>query len=135
MQEWSKDWRWRQRASAWDAHQDKVSCDAVIEARKAAATDMVNRHLLVSGHLQSLASVELLRWLHALGIDEASPDLRRTPQLTPKAIQELLDYAIKLERLNRDEPESIVERREKKQSPEEVEAAIKHLLGAREGVL
>jgi hypothetical protein len=93
---------------------------------------MVKRHLLISEHLQSLASVELMRWLYRLKISVPNPDLTSKPRLGPKTIQMLLDYAIKLERLNRDEPESIQEVRDKKLDPDLLEQRIKHLLGARE---
>jgi hypothetical protein len=129
---WSSDHHWVQRVRAWDSHQDKLTCAAAIEAKQEAAKQMVKRHLLISEHLQSMASVELMRWLNRLGVTELEPDLKRKPKLKPSTIQMLLDYAIKLERLNRDEPESIQEVRDKKLDPDLLEQRIKHLLGARE---
>lgn len=129
---WSSDHHWVQRVRAWDSHQDRLACAAALEAKQEAAKQMVKRHLLISEHLQSMASVELMRWLHRLGVTELEPDLKRKPKLKPSTIQMLLDYAIKLERLNRDEPESIQEVRDKKLDPDLLEQRIKHLLGARE---
>jgi hypothetical protein len=129
---WSSDHHWVQRVRAWDSHQDRLACAAALEAKQEAAKQMVKRHLLISEHLQSMASVELMRWLNRLKISVPEPDLARRPKLGPKTIQMLLDYAIKLERLNRDEPESIQEVRDKKLDPDLLEQRIKHLLGARE---
>jgi hypothetical protein len=129
---WSREHRWRQRCAAWDAHQDKVKTEAILQAKRDAAKDMVQRHLLLSEHMQSLASVELMRLINLLQAGEEKPDLHRKPRLKPKQIMGLLEYAIKLERLNRDEPESITETRDKKIPTEELEERIKHLLGARD---
>lgn len=133
VEQWSAKHHWVQRVRAWDSHQDKLACAAALEAKQEAAKQMVKRHLLISEQLQSMASVELMRWLHRLGVTELEPDLKRKPKLKPSTIQTLLDYAIKLERLNRDEPESIQEVRDKKLDPDLLEQRIKHLLGAREG--
>jgi len=132
VERWSREHRWRQRCAAWDAHQDKVKTEAILQAKRDAARDMVQRHLLLSEHMQSLASVELMRLINLLQAGEEKPDLQRKPRLKPKQIMDLLEYAIKLERLNRDEPESITETRDKKIPMEELEERIKHLLGARD---
>jgi hypothetical protein len=133
VEKWSSENHWRQRVEAWDAHKDKVSREAALDARRAAARDMVDRHLQISTHLQRLVSVEILRWVNKVGADVANPDMRRKPTLAPNQIQGLLDYAVKLERLNRNEPESITETRDKKMSHDELEDRIAHLLKAREG--
>lgn len=132
LQVWSRENHWVQRTSAWDAYQDKVKTDAILEAKRKAASDMVERHLSIAEQIQSLASVELMRWIHRLKVDVPNPDLTRKPGLRPGTLQMLLDYAIKLERLNRDEPESIHEVRDKSLDPEVLEERIKHLLGARD---
>lgn len=133
LSEWSRGHAWKQRTTAWDAYQDKVQCEAILEAKRQAATDMVNRHLAIAEQMQSLASVELMRWIHRLKVDVPNPDLTRKPGLKPGTLQMLLDYAVKLERLNRDQPESIQEVRDVKLDPDLLEERIKHLLGARDG--
>jgi hypothetical protein len=117
--------------AAFDAHNDELNLAEQQEARRAASRDMVERHLKLSTHLQRLASIELMRWIHKVGGDTDNPDLRAEPVLIPLHIQNLLDYAIKLERLNRNEPESITENREKGLTQEELEARIQHLLKTR----
>jgi len=131
LAQWSTDHGWRRRVEAWDAHKDAINVEAQLEARRAASRDMVERHLQISTHLQRLASLELMRWIHKVGGDTSNPDMQAEPVLIPQHIQSLLDYAIKLERLNRNEPESITETREKTMSKDELETRIKHLLKTR----
>ena len=131
LEAWCAKHFWRKRCSAWDTYNDTVNLEAQIEARRAASRDMVERHLKLSTHLQRLASIELMRWIHKIGGDRDNPDLQAEPVLIPQHIQSLLDYAIKLERLNRNEPESITESRDKALSQEELETRIRHLLKTR----
>ena len=131
LEGWSREHFWRKRCSAWDTHKDSVNLEAQLEARRAASRDMVERHLKLSTHLQRLASIELMRWIHKIGGDRDNPDLQAEPVLIPQHIKSLLDYAIKLERLNRNEPESITESRDKALTQEELESRIRHLLKTR----
>lgn len=132
MGDWSRKFGWVKRTTSWDIHQDRETQEAQLEAKRQAAQNMVHRHLQISTNLQRFASVELARWLHKIGGDTDNPSTHSAPSLTPKDIQVLMDYAIKLERLNRDKPESISEIRDNGLNREEVEERILHLLKARE---
>lgn len=123
-------WGWRERAAAYDAHIDRIEKEAEIKARREAAKEMTERHLKISTHLQRLVQVELLRWLKRTGADAPNPDLSRRPTLSTSQLQGLLEYGVRLERLNRDEPESIVETRGDVR-PADLEAKIERLLRAR----
>jgi len=120
---------WTARIEAYDRHIDKIEKDAEIEARRKAVKDMTERHLRMANHMQRLVQVELLRWIKKTGADEAEPDMSRRPTLSTQQIQALLECGVKLERLNRDEPESIIETRTPERS--ELEAKIARLLKAR----
>jgi hypothetical protein len=133
VEAWSRKHDWRRRCEAWDRYRDQQLQKAEIEERQQAARDMVRRHLGLSAKLQTLAEVELDRWLTALASDDdPEASSKKAPTLSPKHIQDLLDYSLKLERLNRGEPESITETREKRLSREEIEVRIEHLLKARQ---
>ena len=121
MEQWSLSHHWRIRTAAWDSCQDKMHTEAILKARKKAATDMVERHLNISTHLQRLTSVEILRWIRKIDADSEKPDLNKAPVLNPQQIHTLLNYAIKLERLNRGEPESITEERRIQEEEYELE--------------
>lgn len=131
MEAWSIKHFWRFRVEAWDAHKDEVSREALLDARRDAARGMVERHLSLSTQLQRLVTVELMRWLRKTGADKPHPDIDQAPSLHPSQIQGLLDYAVKLERLNRNEPEAIFENRTKP-STAELEDRIAHLLKVRD---
>lgn len=129
---WAIKYFWRFRVTAWDSYQDKIKVEARNNAKRQAALDMVDRHLQISTHLQRLASVELLRWIHHINGDVDNPDTREAPKLKPDQIQKLLEYAIKLERLNRDEPGEITENRNGPNLDEaQLEERILHLLKLR----
>lgn len=132
MQVWSRQHHWQRRVDEWDRHQDRQDQQTAQRVKHEVTREMVDRHLKISNHIQRLATVEVLRWIHKVGADSTNPDLQRRPTLTPQQIQNLLDYAIKLERLNRNEPESITESRSSELTTEEVEARIAHLLQARD---
>lgn len=132
MQEWSTQHHWQIRVVAWDRYQDEVSQQTVQEVRREAVKEMMERHLKISNHIQRLATVEVLRWVHKVGANEANPDLKRRPTLTPQQIHTLIDYAVKLERLNRNEPNEIHETRTTELTTEEVEERIAHLLRSRD---
>lgn len=127
--QWSRAYSWIKRVRAFDKERDRASVQAELEARKKAVTDMYERHLKVSTHMQRLSTVELLRWLHKVGGNVENPDITLEPQLNVNQIQTLLDYAIKLERLNRDHPEMIAEFRGSTELTEqELDKRIRHLL-------
>jgi hypothetical protein len=93
VQVWADRWNWRQRASAWDAEQDRVGREAQLQE----IIEMRRRHAEEAMLLQTVA-LEKLR-----AID---PD-----SLTANQTLDYLVEAAKLERLSRGEPEVIGEQR------------------------
>lgn len=113
MEAWSRNYAWRQRVEAYDSHLDQQRREAIVEEKRQEAKDMVRRHLSFSNTMQRLVSVELTRWINKVGANLDKPDLDKDPELSPEQLQKLLDQAVKLERLNRGEPESVTETRTK----------------------
>ncbi len=111
LYEWSTKFQWVDRVAEYDRERDRQELKARFEAQRNASVEMVERHLKISTSMQRIASVELMRLLRRLGADEQSPDMNIHNTLSPKEIRDLVDYSIKLERLNRGEPESIQEQR------------------------
>jgi hypothetical protein len=93
---WSRaaaDWRWRQRAEAWDEQQRQLARAGHAQA----VADMNQRHIQEAQALQSKA----IQRLKALALDD----------LSATEVLRYLVEASKLERTARGEPESIAERR------------------------
>jgi hypothetical protein len=129
---WSRQRDWVERVRLWDVEQDRARNGALLDERRREGRDMVRRHIQISTTMQRLASVELARWINKVGAGD-NADLKKAPQLSPEQLQKLLDYAVKLERLNRGEPESITENREGAALSEaQLEERIAHLLKLRE---
>lgn len=76
------------------------------------ARTMLARHNKISLTLQRLASVELSRYVYKLQAHVDNPDQTIEPYLTIDQIQRVLDFATKLERLTRGEPNEITENRQ-----------------------
>lgn len=135
LEVWSRLNGWVERAGEWDNEQDRVRREETLKAQRKAGRLMVERHLQVSMTMQRLASIELARWVNKVQANGDNPDMSRAPELTTQQLQQLLDYAVKLERLNRGEPEKI----ERMQvdghddlTEAEIERRIERLLKARE---
>lgn len=132
MSNWSRRNHWQVRAAEWDRYQDRREQDTTHQAKFEAVREMTNRHLGISTTIQRLAHVEVRRWLRLVGADASNPDINKRPMLNPSQIQSLLDYAVRLERLVRNEPGEINETRTSELTPEEVEERIVHLLRAKD---
>ena len=103
---WSRQWSWRARARAWDDHLMQQGREAQIEEVR----EMNRRHLELSRKMQNLVKVELDRMLHHLGVNEdGTGDPTQLPKLGTKEMAKLLDFAVRMERLNRGEAESVEE--------------------------
>lgn len=111
VEELSAKWGWRARCDAWDRERDRQERDARAEAQRNAIHSMVERHTAIASSLQRLATVELARTMNRLGVNAQNPNMAQMPNLSIDQIQKLIDYAIKLERLNRGEPGEINEQR------------------------
>lgn len=132
---WSRINGWVERVQAWDNHQDQVRREEVLKAERRAGREMVKRHLQISTSMQRLASVELARWINKVGANGDNPNMEQPPELSPAQLQQLLDYSVKLERLNRGEPEKIervqLDDDVDQLSEQELERRIARLLKAR----
>lgn len=116
--DWSQRWDWVARCRAYDAYLDKKKR----EADEAAIVDMRRRHIDFSMALQGTAALALNKIMNA----EKAPaldakgrpmlDAKGRPMLSPltlkaSEVRDLAELGVKLERLNRGEPESIAEQR------------------------
>ena len=93
IQKWSIQWRWVERARAWDDEQDRIAR----EEHRRAIREMRERHAREAVALQQKA-LERLRSLN--------PD-----DLSPRDLLSFIVEAAKLERISRGEPETIQEQR------------------------
>lgn len=118
---WSGDWGWRQRVEAWDREVDRKTRQAELKA----IGEMRKRHVKMAVSLQGLGATELQKWLSF--VRKAENTANRS--LSPDQLLKLIEAGIKLERLNRGEPNEIVEER-KGMDDEQVEARIEQLLKA-----
>ena len=115
---WNRIWSWRTRVTEWDRFLDS-------EVRKEdikAARDMRKRHIKISLGMQRLASLELNRLLE--DAETKSADNR----LTSAEVTRLFEAATKIERLNRDLPNEIVESRQTEMTEEDMDKRINQLL-------
>ena len=92
--------RWQERVAAFDAHRDKLRVAAALEAEADHVVEMKNRHMNMAKSVLRLASVELARHLHRLGAAAAQPDLKADPTVSLRDLVHLMEYSVKLERLN-----------------------------------
>lgn len=90
-EKWSRDWRWQFRVAAWSDEQDRLAREAQLAEIKA----MNRRHIQMALSLQSKGAEKLQK----LTADD----------LTPADMLRLLTEAVKLERIARGEPDTIVQ--------------------------
>jgi len=99
MSRWATRWGWRVRVEAWDVERDRVARDVDLKA----IHDMRKRHVKISSMMQGLGVQELKKIL------EKSREDARHNSLTADQCSRLIELGMKIERLNRGEPESIVQ--------------------------
>lgn len=99
MERWSSKHDWVSRSSAWDSELDKRAQIVAADAVKR----MKAEQLVLALDLQSASKKSLTDLLRKLD------DLENNPNacLTPRYIVQFAEVGAKLERLNRDEPDSI----------------------------
>lgn len=97
-------WRWKERAQAWDEHVLNERDKEQIEAERRAVDAMVTRHLSIASNFTRLLEVDLARHLTATGADKAEPDLRQEPYLSVESLKRALAFATDLERKARGVP-------------------------------
>jgi hypothetical protein len=93
IEKWSSEWRWCDRATAWDDELDRRTREAQEHARR----DMAERHAAAAVELQDKA-LERLRAM-------------KPEELGANDVLRMLVEAAKLERLSRGEPETVKEER------------------------
>jgi hypothetical protein len=98
IEDWSATWSWRLRIEAWSRMIDREQRETEIAEVKA----MRERQLKLATSIQGLGTIELQK-----RIDTASRG--KTVTLNMDQVLRLITEGIKLERLNRGEPESIHE--------------------------
>jgi hypothetical protein len=99
VQKMSAQYHWVSRSAEWDNYLDKVQRRTkVLEIE-----EMKQRHLKLALSMQGLGSIELKKWLEKVRASEN----QKTVELSTSDIRALVELGIRLERLNRDEPESV----------------------------
>jgi hypothetical protein len=99
FQTWSAKYSWVFRCSEWDSKLDKRRRQKKILEIE----EMKQRHLKLALSMQGLGSIELKKWLEKVRASEN----QKTVELSTGDIRALVELGIRLERLNRDEPESV----------------------------
>jgi hypothetical protein len=106
IERWSKEWDWVARCRAFDVFEEKRIRDE--ESR--ALADMRRRHIEEALAVQALGG---------LGLNKLLAKERRNPDeitLTPDQVLKLIEIGTRVERLNRGEPDTVVEQREERSS-------------------
>lgn len=93
-------WRWYDRANAWDDHLLREANAAEVKAVR----EMRERHIRLAQHLQFVGGGTIAKLAEAIQRNELV-------EITPAEARALVEAGAKLERLNRGEPETIVEQR------------------------
>jgi hypothetical protein len=100
IQQWSRLNHWSERAAAWDAELDRHKRNQQIYEIQ----DMKKRHIKLAKSLQGLGALGLQKWLNKIQGEKSSTKT----DLTTGDVRALIELGAKMERLNREEPESIV---------------------------
>jgi hypothetical protein len=119
LMKWSAEYLWVSRCFEWDNYLDAKRRRAKVFEIE----EMKRRHLKLATSLQGLGAIELQKWLTKVQTSKDSD----TVELTTGDIRALIDLGIRIERLNRDEPES-VNKIEKEVSVEDKRAALQKQL-------
>lgn len=98
LQLWASEFKWVERARAWDAEKDKVR----LKGELSAIEDMRKRQVQLALTMQQIAGQELLK------MAKAARDKGEQMTLDPDVVLKLVKEGTTLERLNRGEPSSIV---------------------------
>ncbi len=116
MYEWSQRWDWVARCRAFDGYVDRQR----VEAEISAVRDMRRRHIEMSMAVQGAAALALNKIIAA---EKEKKDLG----LKPSEVRDFIDLGLKIERINRGEPEAIVHNTATSEAPPvQVKATIVH---------
>lgn len=118
FEEWSQKWDWVARCHAFDAFMDRRKREADLAEIEA----MRRRHIQMAMSLQGAAALALNKIVAAeheplrdekgkILVDEKGKPLLGPLTLKPSEVRDLAELGVKLERLNRGEPDSIQEQR------------------------
>lgn len=97
MGRWSKRYNWKARAAAWDAEADKRALELQVKE----IAEMRDRHAGLAGKIQKIVDHEIDLILQAINNGWLTG-------LSRKEVLAFAEFATKLERLTRGEPDSIV---------------------------
>jgi hypothetical protein len=89
-------YRWRERSAAWDAHVDRVKREADLKAIR----DMRERHIKMAQTFQALGMTEIGKYA------KKSQAEKEKPTIEVRTAADLAERGLRLERLNRGEPET-----------------------------
>jgi hypothetical protein len=107
VEKWSSEWRWRDRAAAWDRELDRRTREAQVQARK----DMAERHAALAVEVQTKALDRLM-------------SLTREELSAGDALKMLVE-GLKIERLARGEPEPVKEEARDDAAPVDVAELVR----------
>jgi len=101
-EKWSVRWNWAERVADWDRALDKQRRRKMLEG----VSRMRDRHMNLAKSMQALGAGALTRWLTRLkkASEEGTP-------IAPKDVRKLIETGMKLERMSRGEPETVIEER------------------------
>ena len=109
--DWSSRWSWLERCRAYDAEIDRQRVDAAKLKARAEVEAMRERHLSIAADFQRLGQVEFRRHMRKLKADVEKPSFDSKPEIAIDQIRGVIGDGIKLERINRGEPDAINETR------------------------
>jgi hypothetical protein len=119
LQKWSAEYSWVMRSAEWDNELDKIRRRKKIFEIE----EMKERHLKLATSLQGLGAIELKKWLNKVQTSKENEKV----ELSTTDVRALIELGIRIERLNRDEPESVT-KVEKEVSVEDKRESLKNLL-------
>lgn len=93
---WAARWKWRERAAAWDIRKDHEKREADLHEIR----EMRERHIKVAKMMQTLGITELGK------VVKRSVASKEEPVTTIREAVDIAERGVRLERLNRGEPES-----------------------------
>lgn len=99
LQKMSAEYSWVMRSAEWDNELDKIRRRKKIFEIE----EMKERHLKLATSLQGLGAIELKKWLNKVQTSKENEKV----ELSTTDVRALIELGIRLERLNRDEPETL----------------------------
>ncbi len=108
LDRWAGKYSWSTRVKAYEDYLDNLAIEGAENARR----EMADRHIQLSGMLQSVSTAKLEEWQKQVQAWQQDPQLNQLPDLTPSDVVRLIELGIRIERLCRGESTEVVEPRQ-----------------------